>query len=345
MNFLPTPIPFKRRGPEDSSDAAQEASIVAEAEQASVADPDAIEALEPAITQAVAPAPLRLFGFAALSGAVAASVVVLVVSVFPLRSNQDPRTLQVIHDLTGLTTRVQALADQTRTVETEDVAASQTISTIDHRLTSATDELNAVRTALSALTADQERRQDAMAGVNAPALFGVATVQLRDRIEAGLPFDWELVDLRGIVGGDPSLLAELDRLAPMSATGVVTQERLNEAMQTLLARDGPRSSLVQAGLGVVSRVLGPDLVSPPAAEPELLALAATRLYVGDLPNFVRLMQGLSGPTAVAARPVLTAARHRMVALDAVQRLLGTARANLQAQLRLVAASPVVQPRP
>jgi hypothetical protein len=57
------------------------------------------------------------------------------------------------------------------------------------------------------------------------------------------------------------------------------------------------------------------------------------------------MQGLSGPTAVAARPVLTAARHRMVALDAVQRLLGTARANLQAQLRLVAASPVVQPRP
>lgn len=343
MNFLPTPIPFKRRGPEDLSDAAQEASIVAEAEQASVADPDAIEALEPAITQA--PAPLRLFGFAALSGAVAASVVVLVVSVFPLRSNQDPRTLQLIHDLTGLTTRVQALADQTRTVETEDVAASQTISTIDHRLTSTTDELNAVRAALSALTADQERRQDAMAGVNAPALFGVAAVQLRDRIEAGLPFDWELVDLRGIVGGDPSLLAELDRLAPMSAMGVVTQERLNEAMQMLLARDGPRSSLVQAGLGVVSRVLGPDLVSPSAAEPELLTLAAARLYVGDLPNFVRLMQGLSGPTAVAARPVLTTARHRMVALDAVQHLLGTARASLQAQLRLVSASPVVQPRP
>lgn len=345
MNFLPTPIPFKRRGPEETPDATPEGSIVEEPEQTSVADPHAIEALEPDIAQAETPAPLRLFGFAALSGAVAASVVVLVVSVFPLRSNQDPRTLQLLHDVTDLTARVQTLTDRTRTVETEDVAASQTISAIDHRLTSHTDELNAIRTALGALTADQQRRQDAMAGVNAPALFGVAAVQLRDRIEAGLPFDWELVDLRGIVGGDPSLLAELDRLAPMSAAGVVTQQRLNEAMQALLTRDGPRSSLVQAGLGVVSRVLGPDLVSPPAAEPQLLALAAARLSAGDLPNFVRLMQGLSGPTAVAARPLLIAARQRMIALDAVQRLLGAARAGLQAQLRLVSVPPVVQPRP
>ena len=345
MNFLPTPIPFKRRVPEEAPEAARDDATIAESEQTSVADPDAVAPSEPELAPAAAPTPLRLFGFAALSGAVAASVVVLVVSVFPLRSNQDPRTLQLLHDLTDLSTRVQALADRTRTVETEDVAASQTISAIDHRLSSTTDELNAIRTALGTLTGEQQRRQDAMAGINAPALFGVAAVQLRDRIEAGLPFDWELVDLRGIVGTDPTLLAELNRLAPMSATGVVTQQRLNEAMQILLSRDGPRSSLVQAGLGVVSRVLGPDLVSPPAAEPQLLAFAAARLSAGDLPNFVRLMQGLSGPTALAARPLLVAARQRMIALDAVQHLLATARDGLQAQLRRGSAPPVAQPRP
>jgi hypothetical protein len=345
MNFLPTPIPFKRHDPDAASGAAPEISAIPEADRTSVADPDPIEALEPDLAPAVAATPLRLFGFAALSGAVAASVVVLVVSVFPLRSNQDPRTLQLLHDLTDLTARVQTLADRTRTVETEDVAASQTIGAIDHRLSSTTDELNAIRTALGTLTADQQQRRDAMAGINAPALFGVAAVQLRDRIEAGLPFDWELVDLRGIVGGDPGLLAELDRLAPMSITGVVTQQRLNDAMQVLLTRDGPRSSLVQASLGVVSRVLGPDLITPPAADAQLLGLAAARLSVGDLPNFVRLMQGLNGPTALAARPVLLAARQRMIALDAVQRLLGAARSGLQAQLRLVSTPPMVQPRP
>ncbi len=328
MTVLQPLVPLKGRVSEETV-----------AEEPVIQEPTAI----PARLEASNPTPLRLFGFAALSGAAAAAMVALVVSVFPLRNNDDPRTLQLVHDLNDLGTRVQTLTDKTRIVETEDVAAAQTTSAIDKRLTAATVEVDAVRTALVALTAQQQRSGDVIAGVNAPALFGVAVIQLRDRIEAGLPFDWELVNLRGIVGSDQALLTQLDRLAPNSGVGVVTQQRLLDAMQALLARDGPRSTLVQAAFGVVSQVLGPNLVDQPGNDPVVLTRAMARLTAGDLANFVREMHSLNAPTATAARPLVAAAQQRLVALASVQTLLSAARAGLQTQLRSVAATSLQTP--
>jgi hypothetical protein len=316
-------------------------SPVSDAGPAAAGTPDA----DPARLTAAAPTPLRLFGFAALSGAVAAAIVALVVSVFPLRSTDDPRTLQLIHDLGDLTTRVQALTDKARTLENEGVATSATVGTLDKRTAAAGSDLEAIRTALGALTAEQQKTRGAMAGMNAPALFGVAVVQLRDRLEAGLPFEWELVNLRGIAGGDAALSAELDRLAPMAGTGIATQPQLLDAMQTLIAREGERSSLMQAGLGVVSRVLGPSVVSAPGNDAEVLSLASARLNAADLPNFLREMQGLSGPTAAAAHPLVAAAQRRMVAQEAAQALQRAARVGLQAQMRSAVTTIVVTPKP
>jgi hypothetical protein len=354
MTFLQSPVPFRRRV---SGGPAGDPPDDAIGSEAGVSEPDSspAEPPEPATQDApdaqqsraaaAAPTPLRLFGFAALSGAVAASVVALVVSVFPLRSNDDPRTSQLIHDLGDVTTQVQTLTDKSRTLETEGVAASLTVGALDKRTTATNGELDAIRSTLGVLAAEQQRSKDAQAGVNAPALFGVAAVQLRDRIEAGLPFDWELVNLRGIVGADATLLAELNQLAPMAGGGVVTQPRLLEAMQALVNREGDSASLMQVGIGVVSRVLGPNVVTPPGNDPQILARASARLNAGDLPNFVREMQGLSAPTANAARPLVVAAQRRMVALGAAQALLREARSGLQTQLRSGPTTIIVSPRP
>jgi hypothetical protein len=366
MTLMQSPISFKRRLPGEEDGGQAHAAIASEADMshpglaANLAAPGLApvgraapnlavsqfpEADAPESTTSVAladPTPLRLYGFAALSGAVAASVVALVVSVFPLHINDDPRTLQLIHDVGDVTTRVDTLTAKTRTVETEDVAASQTLSTIDKRLASTQGELNAVQTALGALTDEQTRSRDAMAGVNAPALFGVAAVQLRDRIEAGEPFDWEVVNLRGLVGTDPALRGELDRLASISTTGVATQQQLTTGMQALISQTGG-GSLMEAGIGVVSRVLGPNLVTQVGTDPQVLSQAMARLEAADLANFLRSMQGLSAPTAAAARPVVLAAQRRLVALSATQTLLRAARTGLQAQLRAATTTVVARP--
>ncbi len=297
-----------------------------------------VSELEPEVDEALAepgsPGLLRLYGVAALSGAVAGAVVAVAIGLFPLRANEDPRTQQLVHDVGDLAAKVQTTTDKARNLETEAVATSQAVGAIDTRLTTAGGEIDAIRTTLSALTAEQQASKDTMAGVNAPALFGVAAIQLRERIEAGLPFDWELVNLRGIVGTDPDMLAELDRLAPMSATGVVTQPRLIEAMQTLAGRQAG-GSLLQAGIGAVSRMLGPNVAGPAATDSQVLSAALARLAAGDLPNYLREMQGLGPQAASDARPLIVAAQRRLVALTAVQSLLRSARAGLQTQLRSV----------
>ena len=333
MTFLPSPIPFKRRLFGDST-------TDQDAEDARVSEPGLtpVSELEPEADEAPvetgSPPALRLYGIAALSGAVAGAVVAVAIGLFPLRANDDPRTQQLVHAVGDLTAKVQTTTDKARNLETEAVATSQTVGAIDTRLTTANGEIDAIRTALSALTAEQQASKDTMAGVNAPALFGVAAIQLRERIEAGLPFDWELVNLRGIVGTDPELLVELDRLAPVSATGVVTQPRLIEAMQTLVGRQ-TGGSLLQAGIGAVSRMLGPNVAGPAATDSQVLSTALARLAAGDLPNYLREMQGLSAQAASDARPLIVAAQRRLVALTAVQTLLRSARAGLQTQLRSV----------
>jgi hypothetical protein len=230
-------------------------------------------------------------------------------------------------------------------LETEGVASSLTVGALDKRTTATNGELDAIRSALGVMAAEQQRSRDTLAGVNAPALFGVAAVQLRDRIEAGLPFDWELVNLRGIVGNDAALLAELDKLTPMAGGGIVTQQRLLEAMQALVSREGDSSSLMQVGIGVASRVFGSNVVAPPGNDPQILSRASARLNAGDLPNFVREMQGLSAPTASVARPLVVATQRRMVALGAAQALLRVARTGLQTQLRSGPTTIIVSPRP
>jgi hypothetical protein len=324
MTFLQPPMSLRRTLARDEPTSMSQNKPITRTDQPVPAEPDA---------PAKSMIPPRLYVFAGLSGAAAAAVAVMLLSALPLRAHDDPRLAQVLHDTEDLSTHVQDLTDKVRTLETESVATGQTTDTLDGRLKSSTTEVDAIRATLAALVAEQQRSAGAIGFVNAPALFGVAVVQLRDRVDSGLPFEWEVVNLRGIVASNPPLVAELDRLVPMARFGVVTQDRLSSAMRGLVARDSSSASYVQAGLSAVSRALGSTLVGPPTNDAQTLLRAQARLAVGDLLNFVREMQALSPTTVEAARPLVDAAKQRIVATQAVMALARAGRTGLQSQLR------------
>lgn len=339
MTFLDVTVPFRRKLDQESGAISAEDDVAEHPLATPVESGDEAEVRNGRET-----IPFRLYIFAGLTGAAVAAVVGIMLSLYPLRANDDPRLLQAVHDTGDLTAAVQGLSDKVRTLETESVSSSQAADGFDGRLKTATRDVSTIQTTLAALVAEQRHGSDALAGVNAPALFGVAAVQLRDRIESGLPFDWELVNLRAIAGSEPALLSNLDRLAPLAPSGVATPVRLLGAMQTLIGEAGPGASLVEAGLGVISKVVGPNLVAPPTGDPVVLLRADTLLASGDLGGFIREMQALSPPMAVAASPVVAAARRRLMALDSANALLHSARVGLQHQVSAVMLSaPPIRP--
>ena len=344
MNFQQSPVSFDRHRragtPDDSAQSTDGADAsFQDADPATAPDSDEFQGR----VWVLWGIPVSVLGFAAAAGAVAATIVVLVVTVFPWRAMLDPRVPQLMHDNADLTTLTRQLTEKLRALETATVAAGQTADAVTARLDTAAGDIDGLKAALGSIVVGMQRTRDAMAGVNAPALFGVGVVQLRDRLDAGQPFDWELVNLRGIAGTEPALVTELERLLPMARNGVLTQAQLLDAMQGLMARYGSSDSLLQSGLGAVSRALGATLMAEPNDAP-ILARAMARLTMGDLPNFIQAMQGLGTAATYDARPIIAAARQHLLAVQAVQTLAQAARAGLQAQLKnSVSATTAVLP--
>ena len=176
----------------------------------------------------------------------------------------------------------------------------------------------------------------------AAALFGVAVVQLRDAVEQGRPFDWELVDVRDIAGNDPVLLREIYRLAPLSG-GVATENDLRQAVLTLAQSETQRSarSLVQTGLEIFGRAFGPGGAATPAnPNPGLLLQASARLDQRDAGGVVRDLRALTGDGLQTAQPLISAAETRAAALEAIEVLMEASRTRLQTQLRSAAVAQV-----
>lgn len=286
----------------------------------------------------------RIYSFAALS--VAAILAALAVGYMLRPTGGDPRLKQLMHDASELRGAVATLTNKLRTVETEGVATAEAVDGLDKRLKTQSSGADAIRETLGKLVAESRWSRREGAGVNLPALFGVAVLQLRDRIEAGLAFDFELVNLRLIAGRDPVQLPDLERLAPMAAAGVPSAEQLDAGMRALVLVDGQSTgpALVNASLGVLSRVFGPRFPAPSvSANPPILMRASSSLAAGDLAGMVRELTSLSGATARGARPLIAAAERRANALGALQDLMNSAHASLQAEMKTPANLPAMRP--
>ncbi len=286
---------------------------------------------------------LRIAAIAATAGALAALAVVFAArALIPPPQAATIRLEQVAHAAADLTDTQAGFAQKLRTLETESVATAETVAAVEGKLAAQARESSAMQAALTKLAADGTGSAHNRLAV--AALFGVAAVQLHDAVTAGRPFDWELVNLRGIVPDAPPLLAALARLAPLAAGGVPTEAQLAAGLRTLALLDSQRQSIVGSGLELVGRVLGPGVV-PPGVNPTaaLISRAAARLEAGDLAGTLAALRLIGGDTALLARPLLTAGEARVAALAAVQTLLEAAREGLRGQLRAAAGgTPVLR---
>lgn len=275
-----------------------------------------------------------------LAGALAAAAVVLAArTLLP----PTPRTLlaaeQQAHVTADLAEAQQALAQRLRTLETEGVAAAQAEAALAADGQTARGEIAAMQAMLARLAA-AAAEGGGHGRLAVAALFGVAVVQLHDAVEAGRPFDWELVNVRGIVPPVPALLAALDRLAPLAAAGVPTGAQLAEGLRTLALIDDQRRALPLVGNGIelVGRALVPALLPAPDANPALLTRASALLDAGDMAGTLGALRRMDGETAATARPLVAGAEKRAAAEAAVRTLLDGARDGLRTQLRTAAAA-------
>jgi hypothetical protein len=288
---------------------------------------------------------LRTAGISLVVGIVAATAVLFAGRAWLAPPPREAAQLQQItHATADLIDAQQAMAGKLRTLETEAVATGETVVTLDARLRAQATATATLQAAVAKLVADGTG-PGGREGLAVAALFGVAAVQLHDAVAAGRPFDWELVNLRGIVTGPPTLFAALDRLAPLAGAGVATETQLAQGLRVVAQIDAQRTviPLVGSGIELVGRMLGPTaLPLPRNPTPELLTRASALLGDGDVAGSVRLLQTLDDTTATTARPVIVAAEQRAAALAAAQTLLDAARDGLRHQLK-VAAGLRVQP--
>jgi hypothetical protein len=282
---------------------------------------------------------LRIAGISLVVGTLAAVGVLFAGRIWLAPpQQQEIRLEQMAHATADLTDAQAAMAQKLRTLETEAVATGDGVTALDGRLRAQATATATLQATVDKLTAEGTG-SGGRASLAVAALVGVAAVQLHDAVAAGRPFDWELVNLRGIVTGPPALLAALDRLAPLAAGGVATEAQLAEGLRVLTLIDAQRNAipLVGSSIALVGRVFGPTaLPLPRNPTPALLTRASALLDNGDVAGSVRLLHGLDDATAATARPLVTAAEQRAAALAAVQTLLDAARDGLRTQLKVAA---------
>ena len=334
-----------------TADAASEPAVAEAAEAPGVL----AHAAPSAAAEAAARAPAgsgRVIGLAVLAGALAAAMVVLAAREFlPPRPFDDPRLAQLVHQSGEFSEQLQSLTQKFRTLETEGVATAGAAEALSAQLAIQHTELGELTSTVRRVASGYDSDADGRRSGATAALFGVAVVQLRDAIELGRPFDWELVDLRGIAGHDPKLLRELYRLAPLAGDGVATAEQIRQGLQALTQAEAQRSApgIVQAGLDIFGRAFGPTLAFAPTnanqgganqaiTNPALLQQASLSLDQDDAAGTLHALRALTGDSATAARVLVAAAEKRAVALDATAVLQDAARRRLQTQLRSATAA-------
>jgi hypothetical protein len=347
MTVLFPSLPFARSllGTErDAADAPERRALPASEPAAELAPDDAVQAEQDTGRVATRPGGgvVRMIGISVVVGTLTATAVLFAGRAWlapPPR--EEIRLAQMAHATADLTDAQQAVTQKLRMLETEAVATGDSVTALDAKLQSQAAATATLQATVAKLAA--EETASGRASLAVAALFGVAVVQLHDAVAAGRPFDWELVNLRGIVAGQPVLLAALDRLAPFAATGVASEAQLAEGLRALAQIDARRSGippLVGSGIELVGRVFGPvALPLPRNPTPELLTRASALLGDGDVAGSVRLLHSLDDATAEIARPLVAAADQRAAALAATQTLLQAAREGLRGQLKLAGKQP------
>ncbi len=217
-----------------------------------------------------------------------------------------------------------ALAQRIETLEKGfDPAA---FAAIRNSLNDLTAKLDAVAKRLEAA---EKIASSARAEGMAQAALALSVGQIRRAVDQGSPFTAELSASRSLMGGDASLGAPLDQLAPLAASGVATRAALAQSFKPAAAsimhagrkRDGESGAWQRfvAWLDslITIRPVGAAQGDSPAAR---VARAEAMLAGGDLAGAIAQLEGLGSPASDAAKPWLARAKARLAAEQALAAL-------------------------
>ncbi len=253
--------------------------------------------------------------------------------------------------LVGLSDRLATMeASVTQLTQSVDKLSSDSASTKD--LAAAVNVLAERVTRIERTSADISQLQrefgdlskravalrDGFSGLNATIL---ATNQLAQAVDNGLPYTRPLAAVRSVAGDDREIAAVLVLLEPYAATGIPTFAALHAqfpAVADAVARAAPTTGgeewynrALDKVLSLVTvRVTG-DTAAHAGGVDAILAEAETALAGGDLGAAVSLLDRLDGTAAAPAADWLRAAHLRLTAMQALSRL------QEQAALRLAQA--------
>lgn len=282
-------------------------------------------------------APAKLLA-AAVGASVAAAIVAALALHFllPPQKAEDPRVPALARDVDDMKQQLMAINDRLRTLDTGAVSAAETIQELRDGTARQVAALDAVRHELRAQADAASRSWEAQGAVATPALMGVAVVQLRQAIERGQRFDWEVVNLWGIAGNKREAAAELGRLTPL-VRGVSTNEQIQQALEALNPRWNYGLSGLQIGVSTADWLIGLGPGSVLAGNQNVASIyrAVALVKRGDEAEAAHELRKVTGELASRTAPVIASLDARVAALGACGRLMLMAKEALAAQGRIL----------
>jgi uroporphyrinogen-III synthase len=203
------------------------------------------------------------------------------------------------------------------------------LSTLEARPDTASEQIETLKVQLSAMAtriAALEGRQASERGLT------LAAGQIRVALAGSGPWAAPLAILQTAAAGDATLDEPIAALAVRAKTGVPTRVRLAEDLATLPAKlgeqppPGPEATFWERLSDRASRIVtirrvddGSGTRLPPGPD-RVLAAANAALAGGDLAGAVQIIEGLNPPPGTALADWLDAAKSRLAAEQALDRL-------------------------
>jgi gas vesicle protein len=261
------------------------------------------------------------------------------------QSQPDPAAAQQVSaSLNQLADRVDTLEPLARQsagnqealggLESQLGGLDQQIKGLSERADAAQAEIGTLSARVTGLDAKVTAAAD---GREQGALLALAASQIDSAIGLAQPYETPLQSLSGLAADDSEVQAAVEALRPAAAQGVPSVAELRRQFEEVAAeivhqsRAPEGQSLLDQATGNLMRLVS---VRPVGADvegddpPARVARAEAALAKGDLAAAVAEVEALQGPAAAAAADWLAAARTRLAATSALERLRSRATARL-----------------
>lgn len=217
---------------------------------------------------------------------------------------------------TPFTEKIIELPNPLKRVEQETARLTRAVADLDGKAAAAGADSAKLKEQVAATGA-------ASAGVKA-ATLALAGSQLRARLAAGEPFEFELAAVRAVAKGDAEINGLLDSVGKFAASGAQTRAALREAfprtVAAVVSAEAETAAKSAAGwlgglsaladqLGYVMQVKAP----PEGGVHAAVRQARARLSAGDIVGAADELAALPAPRAAEADEWLEAARARAAA--------------------------------